>query len=201
MAYWTEYHRQRKKSWVRTAPWTNLCEWSQNMALMIFFENNHNTKMHEKISNMYIAWFRYRTLDPRNRTCVAPPTRPHVQHPYYTVHICEFVDYIYMSLCLILLQWKWMRLNQHDRIRLCSQKFARWKSLRLRSKNTSWCRIGKWHCLKTRRFKTPTYFFRHPRRIFLENFESHCRVRRSAARLCERRAHRDRKLFLRANLL
>ena len=45
-----------------------------------------------------------------------------------------------------------------------------------------------------------TSFFRHPRRIFWENFESHRRVRRSAARRCERRAHRDRKLFLRANL-
>ena len=51
-------------------------------------------------------------------------------------------------------------------------KIATWKSLRLRSKNTSWCRIGKWHCLKTCRFKTPTCFFRHPRRIFLENFEN-----------------------------
>jgi len=55
------------------------------------------------------------------------------------------------------------------RIRLCSQKFATWKSLRLRSKNTSWCRIGKWHCLKTRRFKTPICILRHLRRIFLEN--------------------------------
>ena len=92
-----------------------------------------------------------------------------------------------------------MRLNQHNQIRLCSRKFATWKLLRLRSKNTSWCRIGKWHCLKTRRFSTPTCFSRHPRRIFLENFESHRRVRRSAARRCERHAHRDRKLFLRAN--
>jgi len=56
-----------------------------------------------------------------------------------------------------------MRLNQHDRIRLCSQKSATWKLLRLRSKNTSWCRTGKWHCLKTRDFKTRTCFFRHPR--------------------------------------
>jgi len=32
-----------------------------------------------------------------------------------------------------------------------------WKSLRLRSKNTSWCRIEKWHCLKTRCFKTPCW--------------------------------------------
>ena len=49
----------------------------------------------------------------------------------------QSVDYIYMSLWLILLECKWMRLNQHDRIRPCSQKFATWKSLRLRSKNTS----------------------------------------------------------------
>ena len=120
-----------------------------------------------------------------------------------TVIKCEFVDYIYVSLWLILLRCKWMRLNQHNQIRLCSRKFATWKSLRLRSKNTSWCRIEKWHCLKTRRFKNPTCLFWHPQRIFLENFESHGhrRVRRSAARLCERRAHRDRKLFLRANVL
>jgi len=131
----------------------------------------------------------------------SPPGLPQMQHLYNTVVSYQFVDHLYMSLWLNLLQCKWIRLNKHDRIRLCSQKFASWKSLQLRSKNTSWCRIGKWHCLKTRRFNTPTCFFRHPRRIFLEDFESHRRVRRSAARRCKRRAHRDRKLFLRANLL
>jgi len=94
-------------------------------------------------------------------------------------------------------EWDWTNTIESG----CAQKFETWKSLWLRSKNTSWCRIRKWHCLKTRRFKTPTCFLRHPRRIFLENFESHCRVRRSTARRCERRVHRERKLFLRANLL
>jgi len=80
-------------------------------------------------------------------------------------------------------------------------KFATWNSLRLRRGNTSWCRIENWHCLKTRRFKTPTCFFQHLRRNFLQNFESHCRVRRGNARRCKRCAHRDRKLFLHSNLL
>jgi len=45
-------------------------------------------------------------------------------------------------------------------------KIRNMESLRLRSKNTSWCRLGKWHCLKTRGSMTPTCFFQHPRRIF-----------------------------------
>ena len=39
-----------------------------------------------------------RTLGPRNKTCGALPTLPQVQHPYYTVQICQFVDYFYMPL-------------------------------------------------------------------------------------------------------
>ena len=142
-----------------------------------------------------------RFLDPRNDTTFsALSTLPQVQYTYNTFLICRFVDYLSISLWWISLQCKWMRLNKHDRIWQCSRKFAMWKSLRLRNKNNSWCRIGKWHCLKTRRFKNPTCHFRHPRRIFVENFVSHRKVRRSAAWWCERRAHRDRKLFLRANL-
>ena len=57
----------------------------------------------------------------------------------------------------------WITWKTEQNIRLCSQKFATRKSLRLRS---SWCRIEKWHCLRTHRFKTPTCFFWHPRRIF-----------------------------------
>jgi len=152
--------------------------------------------MQETLSIVQVAYRGSRSQGPRNKTCIAPPTLLKAQHPYYTMQISEFVYYIYSSLWWILLQCKWMSLIQHDRIRMCSQKFATWKSLRQRSKNTSWCRIGKWHCLKTRCFKTPTCFFRHLR----ENFESHRRVRTSAARRCERRAHRDRKLFFRANL-
>jgi len=34
------------------------------------------------------------------------PTMPQMQHPYYTLQIGEFVNYIYMSLWLILLQCK-----------------------------------------------------------------------------------------------
>jgi len=101
---------------------------------------------------------------------------------------------LFIHLRLILLQCKWMRLNKHDRILLCSQKFATWRLLRLRNKNTSWCLIGKLHCMKSHRCKTPTCIFRHPRQIFLENFESHRRVRRSAAWQCEHRAHRDKTL-------
>jgi len=167
---------------------------------MIFFENNHNPKRKENLSITDLVYHRIRTVGPRNKLCVAPSTLLQVQDPYYTVQIREFVDYIYMSLWLNLLHCKSMRLNQHDRIRLCSQKFATWKSLQLRRKNTSWCRIEKWHCLKSRRIKTPTCFFQQPRRIFLWNFESHCRVCRSVARRCERRAHINRKLFLCANL-
>ena len=50
----------------------------------------------------------------------------------------EFVDYLYNSLWLILPRCEWMRLSENDRIRLCSQKFATWKSLRLQCKITSW---------------------------------------------------------------
>jgi len=45
-----------------------------------------------------------------------------------TLQICELADYMYMLLWSILLQCKWMRLNQDDRIRLCSQKFATFAS-------------------------------------------------------------------------
>jgi len=76
--------------------------------------------------------------------------------PYQLCHQCNmfgyaipsFVDCLYMSLWLIFPRCKWMRLNQHDQIRLCSQKFATWKSLRLRSKNAPWCRIAKFHVWK-----------------------------------------------------
>jgi len=172
------------------------------MLLAIFWQQSYSQNSIKNITQICSMLWKSNSGSKANN--IAPPALPFLQHPYYTMQICERVDYMYMSLRLILLQCKWMRLNQHDRIRQCSQKFATWKSLRLRSKTTSWywwCRIGKWHYLKTRRFKTPTCFFRHPRRIFLENFESHRRVLRSAAWRCERRAHRDRKLFLRANLL
>jgi len=132
-----------------------------------FFSKQSHPKKQDEIANIHMACWGIQISDPWNKTCVAPPTLPYVQHPYYTVQMDEFVDYIYMSLWLILLQCKWIRLNQHDRILLCSQNFATWKSLWLRSKNALWCQIGKWHCLKTCCFKTTTWFFRHPPRIFL----------------------------------
>jgi len=103
-----------------------------------------------------------RSLGPRNKTFVDLPTLSQVQHLYNTMLICEFVVYLYMSLWLILQQCKWMRLNKHHRIRLCSQKFATWKSLRLRSKNTSWCRIGKMTLSENSSFQDPDLLFSTP---------------------------------------
>jgi len=153
------------------------------------------------------------------RLGAALPTSPQVQHPYYTVQILLnsglYIHFTLVNFTIVQMneiEPRRSNLAVFPKIRnICYVVVAisiieiatttSWKSLWLRSKNNSWCRIGKWHCLKTRRFKTPTCFFWHPRRIFLENFKSHRRVRRSAARRCERRAHRDRKLFLHANLL
>jgi len=71
---------------------------------------------------------------------------------------------LFIHLMLILLQCKWMRLNKHDRILLCSQKFATWRSLRLRNKDSSWCLIAKLHCLSDLHFSSPsTNLFRELR--------------------------------------
>jgi len=72
-----------------------------------FFENNNNPKMQENVSltnNMVCPGSR--TLDLMYEKCVALPPLPRLHHLYYTVIICEFVNDIYMSLWLILLQCK-----------------------------------------------------------------------------------------------
>jgi len=88
--------------------------------------------------------------------------------------LCSSICGLFEQLTLV--NFTTVQMNKHDWIQLCSQKIATWKSLRLRSKNTLWCRIGNWY----RRFKTPTCFFRHPPRIFLQNFESQSSQERCA---------------------
>ena len=159
--------------------------------------------MQEKLSSIQKACRGSRTLGPKNTISLATPPLPQVQHPYYTVQICQFVDYIYMSLWLILLQCKWMRLNQDDRIRLCSQNSQNGNRYDYVAKTPGDVELENdvvWKLVVSR----PRLAFSdtlESRRIFLENFESQCRVHRSGARRCERRAHRDRKLFLHSNLL
>jgi len=80
---------------------------------MQFLENNHTPKMQGKILSTnvllhYITCRGNRTEDPITKTCVVPPSMPHMQHPYYMLQIssCDIVNYIYISLWLILLHCK-----------------------------------------------------------------------------------------------
>jgi len=200
LAWWKECPHVWERLWVRfrmlcSNLWKHFLDdkrtletcWKQSkckMGVQTCILQSHDTRQES------IAWPLH-----LKKLCLIISTTIH--HFYNTISLHQFVNYLYKSLWLILIQCKWTNTIESGCVPKNSSHGNRYDYVAKIPRDVEL----EIDCLKARRFKTPTCVFRHPPRIFLQNFESHRRVRRSAAGRCERRAHRNRKLFLRANLL